>query len=63
MATKPQRLPGSDCFGDDIYMDLTRSKDKVTVESQHGDKFCCSYSDLADIVAKLAPKKKKEPTP
>jgi len=56
---KTHILKGTDCFNDDMALAVTRNRDTVKVETEHGDKFCCKYDRLAEIVKAMEPKKKK----
>jgi len=60
MATKKHILAGSDCFGEEMELELSRSRNKVTVLTADQERFCCKYDDLVEIVNKLAPKPKAE---
>jgi hypothetical protein len=60
MATKWHTLNGTDCFNDDMALEIRRDKKKVIVRTSDDERFCCKYDDLVELVNNLAPKKKPE---
>jgi hypothetical protein len=60
VATKWHTLPGTDCFNDDIALEIRRDKKKVIVKTSDDERFCCKYDDLVELVNNLAPKEKEK---
>lgn len=58
MAAKWHPLHGSDCFNDDMTLEVRRDKKRVIVRTGDDERFCCKYDDLVELVNNLAPKKK-----
>jgi hypothetical protein len=60
MAAKWHTLNGTDCFNDDMALEIRRDKKRVIVKTSDDERFCCKYDDLVELVKNLAPKQKKD---
>ena len=63
MASKIHNLNGTDCVNEEMTLELRREKKRVIVNTNGGERFCCNYDDLVEVVNNLAPKKKKDKVP